>query len=224
MKKVLVVEDEQDINEMIIHHLEGAGFKVKSVLNGEAAIDALDKEVYDIAILDILLPGVDGWYLCSKIRSSKKNGSIPIIFLSALSSESDKVRGFDLGGDDYLNKPFSPREMVSRVKAILRRTENGERERTVVRVGKLYIDFLRHRIEIDNRPVHLTGSEFQLLRLLASNEGRVFSREELLSMMRQSDFELELGNVDVHVHHLRQKIEEAQLYPDGLGSRLQIPG
>lgn len=208
IKKVLVVEDEEDINQMIVHHLRAAGYEVASAHDGEPALELLDKYEFDLAVIDILLPGIDGWQICKSVRSSAKHGSMPIVFLTALSDEADRIKGFDLGCDDFLSKPFSPRELVSRVHAILRRTQKEPQERTSVRVGSMAIDFLNHQIRVKGKPIHLTNSEFRLLQLLVSNEGRVYSRDELLGMMREEDFDLELGNVDVHVHHLRRKLEE----------------
>lgn len=229
MKKLLVVEDEKDINEMIVHHLCTAGYKVEAAFDGEEAIDLLEANGFDLVILDILLPGMDGWELCRTIRSSNEKKSTPIIFLSALSSEKDRVKGFDLGCDDFLVKPFSPREMVSRVKAILRRSENQSRERTAVQIDNLHVDFLKHKVEVNGRSMHLTGSEFQILQLIMSDEGRVFSREELLALMRENNFDLELGNIDVHVHRLRHKIEKDPKKPKyiqtvwGVGYRFVAP-
>ncbi len=207
MKKLLVVEDERDISEMIVHHLKSAGYEVAAAYDGYQASDIIEDEDFDLVILDILLPGMNGWELCQKIRANSTRASLPIIFLSALSSESDRIKGFDLGGDDYLMKPFSPREMVSRVKAILRRTEEAPKERRTLRIGDVSIDFLKHRVETGGKTIHLTSSEFQILHILSSEAGRVFSREELLTQMRENNADLELSNVDVHVHRLRQKIE-----------------
>ena len=214
MPKLLVVEDEKDINDMIVHNLEAAGYEVESVYDGDAALKMLEKYTFNLIILDILLPGIDGWELCQNIRSSRDNGNIPIIFVTALSSENDKVKGFDLGCDDYLAKPFSPRELVSRVRAILKRAEQLGIKKASIRMGEIVIDFLKHKVVVGNRVVHLTGSEFQILSLLVAHEGRVYSRDELLSLMRENDFELELGNVDVHVHRLRQKIEKNPRKPE----------
>ena len=214
MPKLLVVEDEKDINDMIVHNLEAAGYEVESVYDGDAALKMLEKYTFNLIILDILLPGIDGWELCQNIRSSRDNGNIPIIFVTALSSENDKVKGFDLGCDDYLAKPFSPRELVSRVRAILKRAEQLGIKKASIRMGEIVIDFLQHKVVVGNRVVHLTGSEFQILSLLVAHEGRVYSRDELLSLMRENDFELELGNVDVHVHRLRQKIEKNPRKPE----------
>jgi len=207
-KTLLVIEDEEDINSMIVHHLGKANYEIQAVFNGEAALVILKKETFDLIILDILLPGLDGWELCRYIRSTDEIKSTPIIFLSALSSETDRIKGFGLGCDDYMTKPFSPRELVSRVKAILRRQENKSKERTSVSVGNIAIDFLKHQIRVKGKPVHLTNSEFQLLQLLMTDAGRVYSRDELLTLLRENSFDLELSNVDVHVHHLRQKLEE----------------
>lgn len=206
-KRVLVVEDELDINRMIGFHLQNAGYDVKSVLNGEEALELIQDEDFNLVVIDILLPGMDGWEICRSVRSSAKLRNLPIIFLTALSDEADRVKGFDLGGDDFLTKPFSPRELVSRVHAILRRTEEQNGHRTTMRFGEITIDFLKHQIRLSGQPVHLTTTEFQLLQLLVTNEGRVYSRDELLRLMRQDNGELELGNVDVHVHHLRKKLE-----------------
>jgi DNA-binding response OmpR family regulator len=208
MKRLLVVEDEQDINEMIVLHLRSAGYEVLSTYNGEDALKIVEDDDISLIVLDVLLPGMSGWEVCERIRTHRATENIPIIFLTALSLETDRVRGFDLGGDDYVNKPFSPRELISRVRALLRRVEQETKESSYIKIGELGIDFLKHRIEVRGRQIHLTSSEFQLLNLLARNRGRVYSRDELLAMIRDNDVDLELGNIDVHVHNLRQKIEE----------------
>jgi len=207
MKRLLVVEDEKDISEMIVYHLSSAGYKVETAYDADQACAVIDEAAFDLVVLDVLLPGMTGWELCRKIRADASKASLPIIFVSALSSEADRIRGFDLGCDDYLMKPFSPREMVSRVRAILRRAENRTRERTRFGFGPVTIDFLHHRVTLHGKTVHFTQSEFQLLYILTNEANRVFSREELLTLMRENDSELELGNIDVHVHRVRQKIE-----------------
>jgi two-component system OmpR family response regulator/two-component system alkaline phosphatase synthesis response regulator PhoP len=208
MKRLLVVEDELDINEMIVLHLRNAGYEVEATIDGEQALKVLNSKDVSLIVLDVLLPGMSGWQVCEQIRSNRATEHIPIIFLTALSAETDRVRGFDLGGDDYVNKPFSPRELVSRVRALLRRVEQENGQTSFIRIGDLGIDFLKHRIEVRGRQVHLTNSEFQLLNLLARNRGKVYSRDELLTSIRDNGVDLELGNIDVHVHNLRHKIEE----------------
>ncbi len=138
-KKLLIIEDEEDLNNMIVHHLEGEDFEVDSAFNGDEALAILESDNFDLIILDILLPGIDPWEVCKQIRMNKETKSTPVVFLSALSSEADRIKGFDLGADDYLIKPFSPRELVSRVKAILWRQGKQSSERTSVAVGNLAI-------------------------------------------------------------------------------------
>ncbi len=209
-KKILVVEDEEDINKLIRFHLNEEGFTVKSLYDGHEAWDVLQREKFDMVLLDVLLPGVNGWDLCKQIRSSKTLSLIPVIFISALGKEFERVKGFDVGGDDYIVKPFSHRELVSRVKALFKRLEYAARERQSLDKGHLKIDFLKHKVLIREKQVHLTGSEFKLLHLLVANEGKVFNREELVNMIGGLGGEqlLELGNIDVHIFNLRKKIEE----------------
>lgn len=207
MKRILVVEDEEDINQLISQHLSDSGFEVQSVYDGYQALEAAEHGQFDLVVLDILLPGLDGWEVCNFLRKSSATVNVPIVFLSALNSEVDRIKGFDLGGDDYLVKPFSPRELVSRIRAVLKRTENGS-GKNMLNSGDISIDVLRHQVFVDGQPIHLTGAEFLMLHLLASNEGRVFSRRELLDAIGGEDQVLEYGNVDVHVHNIRQKIEK----------------
>ncbi len=228
-KQLLVVEDEKDISNMMVHHLRTAGFKVQAAYDGETALEKLAELKFDLVVLDVLLPGMNGWELCENIRSRDNGTATPIIIVSALTSEGDRIKGFDLGCDDYLMKPFSPREMVSRVNAVLRRSEANGVERTSLKIGDLKIDFLKHQVYVRGRHVHLTSTEFQLLNLLARQEGRVYSREQLLNMMRENHYDLELGNIDVHVHNLRRKIETDPKKPEiietvwGVGYRFVDP-
>jgi len=210
-KKILVVEDEEDINTLISQHLRNSGFEVESVYDGYEALEVTESSDFDLVVLDILLPGLNGWEVCHQLRQSKETLNLPIVFLTALANEADRIRGFDLGCDDYLVKPFSPRELVSRVKAVLKRMENVER--STMSFGDLSIDLLKHEVCANGKPVHLTSSEFMLLHCLITNEGRVFSREELLEVIGDENQMLEYGNVDVHVHHLRQKIEKNPRQP-----------
>ncbi len=212
-KRILIVEDEADINMLINQHLSNSGFEVDSVYDGFQALEAVEYGRLDLVVLDILLPGIDGWEVCQFLRKSHTTVNVPIVFLSALNSEVERIKGFDLGGDDYLVKPFSPRELVSRIKAVLKRSENGAAGKNLHSVGDLNIDDLKHQVNVDGRHLHLTGSEFLLLHLLISHEGRVFSRQELLDAIGGENQVLEYGNVDVHVHNIRQKIEKNPKQP-----------
>ena len=208
MKRILVVEDEEDINQLINQHLSNSGFQVESVYDGYKALEVAERGRFDLVVLDVLLPGLDGWEVCQFLRKSNATVNVPIVFLTALTSEVERIKGFDLGGDDYLVKPFSPRELVSRIKAVLKRTQNGSAEKTMLSIGDISIDVLKHQVYVEDKLIHLTSSEFLLLHLLASNEGRVFSRQVLLDAIGGEDQVLEYGNIDVHVHNIRHKIEK----------------
>lgn len=206
-EKILVVEDEEDINKLITQNLLSSGFEVESVYDGQEAIDVAELKKIDLIVLDVLLPGMDGWEICRQLRNAEKTRTIPIVFLTALSHETDRIHGFDLGCDDYIVKPFSPRELVSRIRAILKRAASTQGGKNNLSVGDLKVDLLKHQVFARGKPAYLTSSEFKILTLLMSNEGRVFSREELLDTIGDVGQVLEYGNIDVHVHHLRQKIE-----------------
>lgn len=213
-KKILVVEDERDINELIHHHLSGEGFVIKSLYDGANASAVLQRERFDMVLLDVLLPGVNGWELCKQIRRSRELNQVPVIFITALGKELERLKGFDIGADDYIVKPFSHRELISRVKALFKRLEYAAvRERQAFDKGQLKIDFLRHKVFVRQKAVHLTGNEFKLLHLLVANEGKVFNREELVNMISSEEQLLELGNIDVHIFNLRRKIEDDPKHP-----------
>ncbi|MCG8605631.1 response regulator transcription factor [bacterium] len=207
-KSILVVEDEEDLNELIVQNMRSAGFTVQSAYDGIQALQKAQSSLFDLVVLDILLPDIDGWEVCRRLRDFDATAAIPIVFLSALGSETDRIKGFDLGGDDYIIKPFSPRELVSRVRAILKRSEMTAKRQNVIQTGDLRVDVMRHLVYVRTNPVHLTSSEFRILHLLASNEGRVFSRDELLDVIGENGHILEMGNIDVHMHNLRNKIED----------------
>ena len=187
--RILVVEDERSIRTIIEYALQEAGFTVVMAARGDEALDVFARENVDLVILDIMLPGVDGLEVCRRIRATD---STPIIMLSARGEELDKVLGLELGADDYVTKPFSPRELVSRVKATLRRARL-EPDRVAALKG---------------RELPLTYSEFEILHKLASSPRRVFTREELMNHLWDGNFFGDLRSVDVHVRHLRQKVED----------------
>ncbi len=205
-KKVLLVDDEKTLVKALKFNLEKEGFLVEEAFNGEEALDKAFKVNPDIIILDLMLPGLDGFEVCREIR---KKEEIPIIMLTAKGEDIDKVLGLELGADDYMTKPFNPRELVARMKAILRRS--GTREeglRKQIQIGALQIDLLQHRVRQGEREIDLTAKEFALLSFLASNAGRVYSREELLEQIWGYNYYGDARTVDVHIRHLREKIEE----------------
>jgi DNA-binding response OmpR family regulator len=203
--RILVVEDEPAIAEAVGYALTDAGYDVDAVGDGRTALEAASRESYDLMVLDLLLPGLSGVEVCRRLRAQS---DLPIVMLTALADEQDRITGLDLGADDYVTKPFSVAELVSRVRALLRRRElDHRRASAVVRVGGLQLDIGRHDATVDGKPLKLTRSEFRLVALLASEPGRVFSREELVRHLWDSDFVGDRRAIDVHISNLRRKLE-----------------
>ena len=204
-ERILVVEDEQNIRTIVEHALGKAGFEVLTAGRGDDALRIMDSEDVDLVVLDIMLPGVDGLEVCRRIRADR---TVPIIMLSARDEELDKVLGLELGADDYVTKPFSPRELVSRVKANLRRSRIEPERTAPISVAGLEIDAVAWTVKRDGTEIPLTRSEFAILHKLADAPRRVFTREELMNHLWGGQFRFgDLRSVDVHVRHLRQKIE-----------------
>ena len=212
MSKVLVVDDEQNIIEIVKFNLEREGYTVITATDGITALQLARSEDLDLIILDIMLPEQDGLTVCRLLQQEQKTRGIPIIMVSARGDELDKILGLEMGADDYVTKPFSPRELVARVKARLRRSEETETappkqvENTMVR-GKLLIDQDRYMIELGGVKQYLTPKEFELIRFLARQPGKVFSRDYLLEQIWGYDFTGDSRTVDVHIRHIRQKLE-----------------
>jgi len=202
--KVLVVDDEQDILDLVRYQLEREGYQVVGCRDGKAALDLVGRERPDLVVLDLLMPGVDGLEVCRRLR---QDSAIPIIMLTAKAEETDKVIGLELGADDYVTKPFSPRELVARVKAILRRGA-ALSEEGVVSLGELTMDFARYQVLLAGKGVSLTAKEIELLRALVQARGRVLSRDFLLERVWGYDraAEIESRTVDVHIRRLREKL------------------
>jgi phosphate regulon transcriptional regulator PhoB len=206
-RKVLVVDDEESVRELIDLYLTKEGFEVLLAKDGKEALRLNGEHHPDLIVLDLMLPGLDGWEVCKQIRSTSR---VPIIMLTARAEEVDRVVGLELGADDYVVKPFSPREMVARVKAVLRRGTAGPEDQEILSFPGLRIDRTQHRLEVDKEEVHLTPTEFRLLWCLASQPGRVFSRAELLDKIWGYDSESDARTVDVHIKRLRQKTKAAE--------------
>lgn len=225
-QRILVVDDEAAIVELVEYNLEREGFEVLTEAEGPKAVERARAERPDLIILDVMLPGMSGMDVCRELR---KTTDVPIILLTARKDEVDRVLGLELGADDYVTKPFSPRELVARVKAILRRSQRQASEGEAVAASGLVVDEERRQVTLDGRRLDLTFTEFELLATLAKNPGRAFSRDELLSRIWGQDFYGDARTVDVHIRHLREKLEEDPAAPRfietvrGVGYRFRSP-
>lgn len=204
MNPILVIDDEERIRHLVRMYLEREGYSVEEAENGREALDKIHKREYSLLIVDLMMPEVDGWRVCREIR---EKSDIPIIMLTARGEEFDRVLGFELGADDYLVKPFSTKELVARVKALLRRTGGSFTGNSSDLVyGLLRIEKEKHRVLIDEEVITLTPREFELLYFLAKNPGRVFSREQLMETVWGYDFYGDARTVDTHVKKIREKL------------------
>ena len=203
-RTILVVDDEPRIVELARDYLEHAGFAVSIAADGPAALDAVRRQRPDLVVLDLGLPGLDGLDVTRELR---RQGSIPIVMLTARDDELDKLLGLELGADDYLTKPFSPRELVARVKAVLRRADRPVEASDVIRVGEVQLDVPRMRTEVAGATVDLTPTEFTLLATLARQPGRIFTRSQLLDALHGVAFESYERAIDSHIKNLRRKLE-----------------
>lgn len=208
-KLIYVVEDEKHIQELIGFNLKENGYDVKCFDNGESMLRECQSTKPDLFVLDIMLPGIDGLEICRRIKENSLTKKIPIIMLTAKSDEFDKVLGLELGAEDYITKPFSIREFIVRVKVIFRRqTELTENNPEIISFGKITIDVERHEVYKEKQLIEMTFKEFELLKLLILNKGKVLSREMLLEKIWGFDYYGETRTVDVHIRYLRQKIED----------------
>ena len=224
---VLIAEDDQNTSKLVATYLEREGFVTIAAYDGEEALRQARLRQPGFVILDVMLPKIDGWEICRQLR---KFSDVPILMLTAREEEIDRVMGLSLGADDYVVKPFSPRELVERVKAILRRVRPGPaRDRRVMRHGGLVLDEEKHKVSVDGAPVNLTSSEYKLLQALISAPGRVFSRNELLDRFYEHGETVVDRVIDVHIGKLRQKIETDPANPQriltvrGFGYRFAEP-
>jgi two-component system phosphate regulon response regulator PhoB len=220
--KILVVDDEPDAVELIEFNLKGAGYDVLTAADGNEALKKARAGVPDLIVLDLMLPEVDGLEVCKILRRDSATSAIPVIMLTAKAAEIDRVLGLELGADDYITKPFSPRELVLRVKKLLRRGQGADEKKDRFQVGELLIDVPRHLVSVQGKPVELTATEFKLLTLLAQRRGRVQSREQLLREVWQYDNLIDTRTVDTHMRRLREKLGRAARYLDtvrGVGYR-----
>ena len=211
-KKILIVEDERDVVKLLRYNLEKEGFRVSTVSDGSLALSEMRREPADLVILDLMLPGMDGLEICRQIRRHERYTNTPILMLTARSEEADRVVGLELGADDYVTKPFSMRELIARVRALLRR-QDPVPQRNALLHGDIHIDPSAHAVSVSGRHVELSALEFRLLHYLAAHPGMVFSRDHLLDRVWGNDRSVTPRSVDVYIRRVREKIEPAPQSP-----------
>lgn len=209
METVLIVEDEKDIVKMLEYNLQKEGYKTVYAPDGESALTQVKKGRWDLILLDLMLPGLNGLEVCKALKKESRTAEIPIIMLTARSQEADKIVGLELGADDYVTKPFSPRELLARIKAVLRRTKEKDKQRESLIIGRLQVDFAKIKVTVKGKPLELTAKEYELLKVLILAQGRVLSRDYLLENIWGMDHALEIQTrtVDVHIRTLRKKLK-----------------
>lgn len=205
MAEIYVVEDDEDIQEIEMIALKNSGHSVQGFSNGKDFFRAVSEKTPNLVLLDIMLPDMDGYEILKKLRQSEVTAHIPVIMVTAKTAEIDMIKGLDIGADDYMKKPFSVIELITRVKALLRRTQ-GEQARSILRLGDIFLDSSRRVVTVGDRPTELTFKEFELLKLLMSNPGIVLTREVIMQRVWGTNFEGESRTVDMHIKTLRQKL------------------
>ncbi len=206
LQRILIVEDDQDIAELVAHQLVKSGYEVDIVSAGDEVLPALERQFANLVVLDLMLPGLSGLDVCRAIRAHANFADIPIIMVTAKTEETDRIVGLELGGDDYITKPFSPKELTARVGAVLRRTNRTRTTSETLMLGSLSVDLNQHTVSVDGRDVRLTAKEFLLLKYLIEHKSRVLSRDVLLSDVWGYSYTGGTRTVDVHVRRLREKI------------------
>jgi phosphate regulon transcriptional regulator PhoB len=209
--RILVVDDEQDILQLVTYNLKKEGYLVEEAHTGDAALRMVRERPYQLILLDLMLPGLSGMELCRIFKNHPGTAHIPIIMLTARSAEMDKVMGLETGADDYMTKPFSVRELVARVKSVLRRVEGSMTGRKVLRAGGIEVDLERHRVKAGEQVVDLSPTEFRLLRFLMERKGKVFSRDQILDAVWKGESFVESRTVDVHIRRLRAELDKADV-------------
>jgi len=220
--KIQIIEDERDIVEMVEYNLKEEGYDVIFSLDGQKGIEQAGKEKPDLIILDLMLPSIDGFEVCKVLKQQQSTAHIPIIILSAKSLETDKVVGLELGADDYVTKPFSPRELIARIKAVLRR--HSDKQPSVITRGQVTLDSAKHKVKVRGQDIELTATEFRLLECLLRRPGFVFSRNDLLDAAGIDESMVYDRTIDAHVKSLRRKLGRAKDYVEtvrGVGYRFR---
>lgn len=217
--KILAVDDEKDIRELLSYNLIKEGFEVEFATDGEEALKKIRAKDFDLALLDLMMPSLQGMELCRILKNDPKTRDLPIIMLTAKTEEVDRILGLEMGADDYITKPFSPRELIARIKAVLRRSIKSLPEGTCIVLGELSINTETYSVSKMDVPVYLSPTEFRLLRYLAERRGRIFNREHLLSAVWKDEGYVEARTVDVHISRIRTQIEDDPANPVYLKTR-----
>jgi two-component system alkaline phosphatase synthesis response regulator PhoP len=214
--RILMVDDEKDIVDLVAYNLEKEGYETLKALDGEKALQLVRTKTPDLVVLDLMLPGIQGLEVCKRIRKDPETAFIPIIMLTAKGAEIDKIVGLEVGADDYITKPFSVKELLARIKAVLRRSEarRAAGQAEVFEFKGLHIDFKSYVVTVDGKRVDLSPTEFRLLKFLSRNPGRVYSREQILDRVWGDEAFVEPRTVDVHIRRLRSRIEQDESSPD----------
>lgn len=224
-EKILVVDDEEDIIELVRYNMAKEGYRIIGVTTGEQAISKARAELPDLILLDIMLPGVDGLEVCKILKADEKTAHIPIVMLTAKGEESDIVTGLELGADDYITKPFSPKVLIARIRAVFRRKMVREREgMSVIKIHDLVIDPFRHEVLVKNKPIELSATEFRILQYVAQRPGWVFTRGQIINAVKGEDYPVTDRSVDVQIVNLRKKLGRAGEYIEtvrGVGYRFK---
>lgn len=209
---VLVVDDEQDVLDLVVYHLQKAGYKTLTASNGASALETTQTYLPSLVLLDLMLPSIDGTEVCKTLKANSKTSHIPIIMLTAKAEEVDRILGLELGADDYVTKPFSPRELMLRVKSLLRRTSEPKAQSEILKHDDLALDNSRHEVTFKGKRVDITATEFKLLRILMERRGRVQTRERLLVDVWDYTPDTDTRTVDTYVSRLREKLGKASDY------------
>lgn len=223
---ITLIEDEPDIQEIIAYNLKREGYQVNAALNGESGLALIKQKKPDLILLDLMLPGMDGLEVCRRLRTEAENQHIPIIMVSAKGEESDVVLGLGLGADDYIAKPFSPKELIARVQAVLRRTQQVPQAlpEEIIQRGELLIEPGKHKVSLGGKEIPFTASEFKMLATLAAKPGRVFTREQLINHSLGENVVVVDRNIDVHIRAIRKKLGEENAFIEtirGIGYRFK---
>lgn len=223
-EKILIVEDEKDILELIAFNLECTGYTVFKASNGEEGVEIVKKHLPDLILLDLMMPGIDGFDVCRTLKQNKNTKNIPIIMLTARGEDTDIVSGLELGAEDYITKPFSPKILIARIRTVLRRLNETGDVGEILNVSGISMDISRHRVEIDGEDIDLSSTEFDILKTLMSSPGWVFSRNQIIDAVKGSNYPVTQRSVDVQILGLRKKLGEKGQYVEtvrGVGYKLK---